>query len=218
MAGIDPWMLALSGAAASGVLIALAVGMAYRLGRDRGLRCRSERFDRLYVEADFHESRWTVSDTSDAVSAKFAGTMSLHQSGTRVLAEGIDLENRRWAAEGVAFRRGVHLLFVERRERGHAVGSLHLELDETRQSMTGMKSTWEGDTSGGAIQTVVWHRLPAGAPFPTAADVDFGEHGDATVANRQQRVNVFRPVDRVAKELVEPNSVASQARLGLNNR
>lgn len=198
MRDIDPWILALMGAAASGVLILLAVGMAYRLGRDRGLGCRSDRFDRLYVEAAFSGTHWTVCDTSDAITAKVFGTMSLYQLGTRVTAEGFDSQDRRLSAEGVAFRRGVHLLFVERRERGHAVGSLHLALDESGQSMTGMMSTWEGDKTGGAIQTVVWRRTPSGVSLPTETDVDFGEHAPATVANRQQRVNVFRPVDRLA--------------------
>lgn len=198
MTDIDPLMLVLSGAAASGLLILLAVGMAYRLGRDRGLRSRSDRFDRLYVEADFGETHWTVRDTSDAVIAKVVGTMSLYQSGTRVMAEGCDSQGRRWSAEGVAFRRGVHLLFVERRERGHAVGSLHLALDPSGQSMTGMKSTWEGDQTGGAIQTVAWNRTPSSVTHPAHTDVDIQQHALATEANRQQRVNVFRPVDKLA--------------------
>ncbi len=211
MPDIDPLMLVLIGSAASGLLILLAVGMAYRLGRDRGLRSRSDRFDRLYVEAAFGDTHWTVCDTSDAVSAKVVGTMSLYQSGTRVLAEGFDSLDRRWSAEGVAFRRGVHLLFVERRERGHAVGSLHLSLDLSGQSMTGMKSTWEGENSGGAIQTVVWHRSPDRITLPSNADVDIEKHALATVANRQQRVNVFRPVDRLATDVVtvSPNSSPS---------
>ena len=198
MGDIDPWMLVLIGAGASGLLILLAVGMAYRLGRDRGLRSRSDRFDRLYVAADFGDTLWTVCDTSDAVTAKVVGSMRLYQSGTRVMAEGFDSEERCWSAEGVAFRRGVHLLFVERRERGHAVGSLHLALDESGQLMTGMKSTWEGDNSGGAIQTVVWHRTPSGAALPSDGNDADEPHAPATVANRQQRVNVFRPVDRLA--------------------
>lgn len=198
MTEIDPLMLVLCGAAASGLLILLAVGMAYRLGRDRGLRSRSDRFDRLYVEAAFGETHWTVCDTSDAVGAKVVGSMSLYQSGTRVMAEGFDSQGRRWSAEGVAFRRGVHLLFVERRERGHAVGSLHLSLDQTGQSMTGMKSTWEGDQTGGAIQTVVWRKALSGVTLPSPTDVDNEQHAVATVANRQQRVNVFRPVDKLA--------------------
>ena len=198
MGDIDPWMLVLIGAAASGILILLAVGMAYRLGRDRGLRSRSDRFDRLYVAADFGDTHWTVCDTSDAVTAKVVGSMRLYQSGTRVMAEGSDSQDRRWSAEGVAFRRGVHLLFVERRERGHAVGSWHLALDESGQSMTGMKCTWEGDNSGGAIETVVWHRTPSGLALPSNTDDDIEQHAPATVANRQQPVNVFRPVDRLA--------------------
>ncbi len=202
MGDIDPWMLVLGGAAVSGLLILLAVGMAYRLGRDRGLGCRSDRFERLYVEAAFSGTHWTVCDTSDAVTSNVVGSMRLYQSGSRVMAEGTDSENRRLSAEGVAFRRGVHLLFVERRERGHAVGSLHLALDESGQSMTGMKSTWEGDKTGGAIQTVVWRRTPAAVSFPTVNDVDFGEHAPATVAIRQQRLNVFRPVDRLATDVV----------------
>jgi hypothetical protein len=202
MSEIDPLMLVLIGAAASGLLILLAVGMAYRLGRDRGLRSRSDRFDRLYVEAAFGDTHWTVCDTSDAVTAKVVGTMSLYQSGTRVMAEGFDSQERRWSAEGVAFRRGVHLLFVERRERGHAVGSLHLSLDQSGQLMTGMKSTWEGDKTGGAIQTIVWRRSPSRVPFQSDADVDIEQHALATVANRQQRVNVFRPIDRVATDVV----------------
>ena len=124
--------------------------------------------------------------------------MSLYQSGSRVLAEGFDSQNRRWSAEGVAFRRGVHLLFVERRERGHAVGSLHLSLDQSGQSMTGMKSSWEGEQTGGVIQTVVWQRSLFGVSLPTDADVDMEQRALATVANRQQRANVFRPVDRLA--------------------
>ena len=208
MSDIDPLMLVLIGAATSGLLILLAVGMAYRLGRDRGLRSRSDRFDRLYVEAAFGDTHWTVCDTSDAVTAKVVGTMSLYQSGTRVLAEGFDCQDRRWSAEGVAFRRGVHLLFVERRERGHAVGSLHLALDPSGQSMTGMKSTWEGEQTGGAIQTVVWQRMPLGVSLPIDADVDIEQHALATVENRQQRVNVFRPVDRLATDVVNvsPNT------------
>jgi|GEM_PF-5063636 len=190
MVGIDPLTLVLMGAVGSGTLISLAVGMAYRLGRDRGLRSRSDRFDRLYVESDFAGTQWSVSDTSDAVSARVVGTTSLYQSGTRVMAEGTDTENRRWSAEGVAFRRGVHLLFVERRERGHAVGSMHLHLDDSGQSMTGMKSTWEGGTSGGAIQTVVWHRMPAETPSATSREVAIREHSPTTVANRQQTGNV----------------------------
>ena len=198
MRDIDPWMLVLIGAAASGMLILLAVGMAYRLGRDRGLRSRSDRFDRLYVAADFGDTLWTVYDTSDAVTAKVVGSMRLYQSGTRVMAEGFDSEERRWSAEGVAFRRGVHLLFVERRERGHAVGSLHLSLDESGRVMTGMKSIWEGDKSGGAIQTVAWHRTPSGASLPADADDALEQHAPATVAIQQQRVNVFRAVYRLA--------------------
>ncbi len=198
MKDIDPWMLVLIGVAASGFLILLAVGMAYRLGRDRGLRSRSNRFDRLYVAADFGDTLWTVFDTSDAVAAKVFGSMRLYQSGTRVMAEGIDAEERSWSAEGVAFRRGVHLLFVERRERGHAVGSLHLALDESGRLMTGMKSTWEGDNSGGAIQTVVWHRTLSGAAVPSERKDAVEHHAPATEAKRQQRVNVFRPVDRLA--------------------
>ena len=198
MGDIDPGMLVLIGAAASGILILLAVGMAYRLGRDRGLRSRSDRFDRLYVAADFSDTHWTVCDTSDAVTAKVVGTMTLHQSGSRVMAEGFDSQERRWSAEGVAFRRGVHLLFVERRERGHAVGSLHLALDESGRLMTGMKSSWEGDTSGGVIETVVWQRTPSGVHLPAETDDDIEQHASATVANRQQLVNVFRPVDKLA--------------------
>jgi hypothetical protein len=186
------------GSAASGLLILLAVGMAYRLGRDRGLRSRSDRFDRLYVAADFGDTHWTVCDTSDAVTTKIFGSMKLYQSGTRVMAEGFDTLDQHWSAEGVAFRRGVHLLFVERRERGHAVGSLHLALDESGQTMTGMKSTWEGDNSGGAIQTVVWNRISSGTPLPVDAVVDIEQHAPATVANRHQRINVFRPIDRLA--------------------
>ena len=199
MVGIDPLTLVLVGAAGSGTLIALAVGMSYRLGRDRGLRSRSDRFDRLYLEADFDGTQWTVSDTSDAVAARVVGVMSFYQSGTRVMADGTDTEGRRWSAEGVAFRRGVHLIFVERRERGHAVGSMHLQLDASGQSMTGMKSTWEGGHSGGAIQTVVWHRMPAETSLPTVEDVDIREHSPATVANRQQRDNMYRPVDTLVK-------------------
>ena len=199
MVSIDPLTLVLVGAAGCGTLVTLAVGMAYRLGRDRGLRSRSDRFDRLYVEADFSGTEWTVSDTSGAVAARVVGAMSLYQSGTRVMADGTDMEGRRWSAEGVAFRRGVHLLFVERRERGHAVGSMHLQLDDSGQSMTGMKSTWEGGKSGGAIQTVVWHRIPAESSLPTVEDVDIREHSPATVVNRRQRDNMYRPVDTQVK-------------------
>ncbi len=218
MGGIDPLLLVLLGTAASGILILLAVGMAYRLGRDRGLRSRSDRFDRLYVEADFNGTQWNVSDSSDAISATVSGTMSLHQSGTRVLAEGIDTQNRRWSAEGVAFRRGAHLLFVERRERGHAVGSLHLALDDSGQSMTGMKSTWEGEKAGGGIQTVVWHRIPEETLAPSSGDVGFGQHSLASVAIRQQSVNVFRPVDRLVMDVVAPSANPSISGLGMHNR
>ena len=209
MSMIDSFPLVLLAALGSGILIVLAVGMAYRLGRDRGLRSRSDRFDRLYVEADFHGSRWTVCDTSNAAFAKVIGTMTLHQSGARVMAEGLDTENRPWSSEGVAFRRGVHLLFLERRERGHAVGSLHLQLDELGQLMTGMKMTWEGDKSGGAIQTVTWHRTPGSDTVSTSGDVAFRERSPATVANRQQSDNVFHPVDKVAKEVVVATSTTS---------
>ena len=203
MPDIDPQWLILGVSAGSALLIFLAVGMAYRLGRDRGLRSRAARFDRLYLEVDFSGTQWTVCDTS-SVAARVVGTMSLSQIGTRVIAEGSDLKNRNWSAEGVAFRRGVHLLFVERRERGHAVGSIHLQLDESGRVMTGMKSTWEGRQAGGAIETVVWHKRPAGAPLPIEGAVDSGQHSTATEANGQHTDRMSRPVDRLVREVVEP--------------
>ena len=218
MATLDPSSLIILAAAGSGTLIALAVGMAYRMGRERGLRSRSDRFDRLYVEVDFHGSQWTVCDTSDALSTKVIGTFTLHQAGARVLAEGMDSDNRPWSAEGVAFRRGVHLLFLERRERGHAVGSLHLRLAGTGQLMTGMKMTWEGDQIGGAIQTVTWHRTPASDAVSITENVAFREHSSATVANPPQLDNVFHPVDRLAREVVEAASSPSQSGFEMHNR
>jgi hypothetical protein len=218
MATFDPSTVIILAAASSGTLIALAVGMAYRMGRECGLRSRSDRFDRLYVEVDFHGSQWTVCDTSNAHSAKVVGTITLHQAGARVLAEGMDSENRPWSAEGVAFRRGVHLLFLERRARGHAVGSLHLRLAGTGQLMTGMKMTWEGDQIGGAIQTVTWHRTSPNDAVLMTGDVAFREHSSATVANQQQSDNVFHPVDRLAREVVEATSSPSQSGFEMRNR
>ena len=218
MGDIEPLVLVLLGTLASGVLILVAVGMAYRLGRDQGLRSRSDRLDRLSVEADFSGTQWTVCDTSDAISATIAGSVSLHQSGTRVMADGTDSQNCRWSAEGVAFRRGVHLLFVERRDRGHAVGSVHLSLDDSGQTMTGMKSTWEGHKTGGAIQTVVWHRTPSGHTAPSAADVGFKHHSLATVANQQQCGNVFRHIDRLVTEVVVASPIPLNRDFGMHNR
>jgi hypothetical protein len=200
---IEPRMLVLLAAAGTGILFVLAVALAYRLGREKGLRSRSDRFDRLYVEADFSGSNWAVSDTSGAGDANIVGTMALSQSGTRVMAEGLDLHNRRWSAEGVAFRRGVHLLFVERRERWHAVGSVHLELDDSGQTMTGMKSTWEGGSSGGAIQTVVWNRTPEVTAEAGTDHVEFREHAPTSVANRQHGAPLYRPVDTLVNEVVD---------------
>lgn len=192
---IEPKLLVLLASAGTGILFVLAVVQAYRMGREKGLRSRSDRFDRLYVEADFSGTNWTVSDTRGSDSASVLGTMSLSQSGARVMAEGTDLFNRRWSAEGVAFRRGVHLLFVERRERWHAVGSVHLELDDSGQMMTGVKSTWEGSSSGGSVQTVVWKRVPTVEPTPMSPDVEFRHHAPASVANRQQEVWSAQPAD-----------------------
>jgi hypothetical protein len=218
MAIFDPSTVIILAAAGSGTLISLAVGMAYRMGRECGLRSRSDRFDRLYVEVDFHGTQWTVCDTSDALDAKVLGTITLHQAGARVLAEGIDTENRPWSAEGVAFRRGVHLLFLERRERGHAVGSLHLRLAETGQLMTGMKMTWEGDKIGGAIQTVTWQQAPPSGAVSMTGNVAFREHSSATVANQQQSGNVIHPVDRLAREVVEATSNTSKSGFEMHNR
>jgi hypothetical protein len=192
---MEPKLVVLLASAVTGILFILAVALAYRLGRENGLRSRSDRFDRLYVEADFSGTNWTVSDTSGSSSASVVGTMSLSQSGTRVMAEGTDLFNRRWSAEGVAFRRGVHLLFVERRERWHAVGSVHLELDDSGQAMTGMKSTWEGGSSGGSVQTVIWKRTPSVEPLQTSPDVELWQHAPASVAIRQHGTCSAQPVD-----------------------
>lgn len=218
MMSIEPRILVLLAAAGTGILITLAAALAYRLGRERGLRSRSDRFDRLYVEADFSGTQWTITDASGSNSANIVGTMSLSQSGTRVMAEGTDLYHRRWSGEGVAFRRGVHLLFVERRERWHAVGSVHLELDDSGQSMTGMKSTWEGGASGGAIQTVVWRRTQAEDSIPTSEDVDFREHVPASVVNRQQGDNVYHPVDTLVNEVVDVRPIPTSTTFELNNR
>ncbi len=209
---IESKLLVLLASAGIGILFVLAEALAYRLGREKGLRSRSDRFDRLYVEADFSGTNWTVADTSGSGTANIVGTMTLSQSGTRVMAEGIDLYNRRWSAEGVAFRRGVHLLFVERRERWHAVGSVHLELDDSGQSMSGMKSTWEGGTSGGAIQTVVWKRTSV-EDSPLAPDrVAIREHVPTSVAIRQQGVHLYRPVDTLVNEVVDVRPMPTSTR------
>ncbi len=215
---IEPKMMVLLASAGTGILFVFAVALAYRLGREKGLRSRSDRFDRLYVEADFSGTDWIVSDTSGSGSANIVGTMSLSQSGTRVMAEGTDLYNRRWSAEGVAFRRGVHLLFVERRERWHAVGSVHLELDDSGQSMSGMKSTWEGGSTGGAIQTVVWKRTPTEDSLPASERVEFREHAPASVANRQQGARLYHPVDTLVNEVVDVRPTPSLTPFELNNR
>lgn len=215
---IEPKLLVLLASAGTGILFVLGIALAYRLGREKGLRSRSDRFDRLYVEADFTGTNWTVSDTSGVGSASVVGTMSLSQSGTRVMAEGTDLFNRRWSAEGVAFRRGVHLLFVERRERWHAVGSVHLELDDSGQTMTGMKSTWEGSSSGGSVQTVVWKRTPTMEPAPMSEDVEIREHAPASVAKRQQVTRSYEPVDRLVNQGVDVLQQTNSTLCELNNR
>lgn len=205
-------------AVASLGLILIAVWKAYRLGRDRGVGVRAERFDRLYAEVDFDGTTWQVADTSRDPDGKIVGTVCLTQLGARLRAEGVDHANRRWSAEGVVFRRGLHLLFVERRERCHAVGSMNLTLDETGQRMTGMQSTWEGDQTGGAIQTVHWIRCPNSMSLAPVEGVASGEHRLATVAFRQQRTNVFRPVDTMASELVAAASSVIPPSFGPENR
>lgn len=193
-------------AVVSSILIALAVWLAYRLGKDRGVGVRADRFDRLYAEVDFDSSVWQVADTGRDSTGKALGTVSFRQLGARLRAEGVDHSNRRWSAEGVVFRRGIHLLFVERRDRGHAVGSLNLTLDESGQRMTGMQSVWEGTHAGGAIQTVEWKRVAPSMSLAPTEGVDSGEHDPATVANLQHRPNLFRPVDIAVSELVASTS------------
>lgn len=205
-------------AGASLALILLAVWKAYRLGRERGVGIRADRFDRLYAEVDFDGTSWQVADTSRDHQGKIVGTVSLTQLGARLRVEGVDHANRRWSAEGVVFRRGLHLLFVERRERGHAVGSMNLTLDETGQRMTGMQSTWEGDQTGGAIQTVNWIRCPSSLALSPSEPVVSEEHRLATVAFRQHRTDVFRPIDSMASELVASAQNAIPDSLGPENR
>lgn len=205
-------------AAASFVLILIAVWQAYRLGRDHGVGVRADRFDRLYAEVDFDGTTWQVADTSRDPGGTEVGTVCLTQFGARLRAEGIDHANRRWSAEGVVFRRGLHLLFVERRERGHAVGSLNLTLDESGRLMTGMQSTWEGDQAGGSIQTVTWIRCESLRTFNPSESVDSGEHRLTTEAFRQHRPNVFRPVDSAASELVASSASTIPASFGPENR
>lgn len=218
MPDLSPLHLVVAMALASLLLILIALYQAYRLGRDRGIGVRADRFDRLYAELDFDGTTWQVVDTSCEPTGKVKGIVCLTQLGARLRAEGIDDQNRRWSAEGVVFRRGLHLLFVERRDRGHAVGSLSLNLDQSGQRMTGMQSTWEGDQTGGSIQTLNWVRCESAVSLTSSESVASREHRLTTVAFRQHRPNVFRPVDSAESELVVSSVSPIPASFGPENR
>ncbi len=196
-------------AVGSGAMILWAVWLAYRLGRDRGIRCRSPRIERLYSEIDLGGTHWTIAGTSQSGEPNCLGLIKLQQVGVRLVAEGHDAQEHPWSAEGVVFRHGIHLLFMERRDQGIAVGSIHLRLAADGLSMTGMKSAWQGDEGTGAIETVTWKRvaLPSGNRDLSATEnVANLPHEATTVANRPQSHNVIRPIDRANTELVAPST------------
>lgn len=185
MPHLAPHLILALAALGSGLLITASAVLAYRIGRDRGMRLRAARFDRLFVEVNFHDTTWTMWESTSPESRRQLGHMKLHQCGARLLVAGVDANQRHWSAEGVVFRRGAHLLFVERLERGHAVGTLHLHLDDLGQSMTGFMSIWESQGTGGMIRSVTFERVTAADTDICHAGVDVSPHTAATVANRQ---------------------------------
>lgn len=187
------------------MLILSAVWLAYRLGRDRGLGVRVDRMDRLYVEINLHGTVWKLGDTLTGESC----TAAISQLGSRIRVEGRDAKRQNWVAEGVVFRRELHLLFVERRARGQVIGSLNLSLDGTDQVLSGMQCCWEGDQTGGMIETVTWSRVTANSDsVDDETNVVNRQHEPTTVAKPQHLTNVFRPVDTSASELVAVDVVA----------
>lgn len=195
---------------------ALAMGiawLAYRIGRDHGLRCRSARLDRLYSEVDLTNTVWTLTDTSQPPAPNYGGQIKLQQHGSRLMAEGFDLHAQRWSAEGVVFRRGIHLLFTEHQGRGLAVGSLHLTLDANGQSMTGMKSAWQDGNGHGAITTMTWKLRSAAHDqhwiLPSVDDAK-SPHGVSTEAFSPHAHPLFRLIDKANTDVVDHTSNAIQ--------
>ena len=163
------------------LLVATVIGMAilstvmllaFRWGKQSGVRSQWTSLDRLPTEMDLERTEWTV--VHDLVNAagvrhRQRAWVRFRQFGNRVVGEGEDEEGRRLSLEGAVCRRTLTCLYLEHRRTGQVVGSLHAELDQSGAKLTGLR-TVAGEARTMLIQNVSLQLLvPATAASETIA-------------------------------------------------